>query len=73
MAKTAYIRRHESWQKHAKERLAKGRQPAKFKDWQVEPTYIQAMTQQTPKSQLKAAGIDWEKDKPSKRLSRKKK
>ena len=30
---SAYIKRHESWQKYAKKELDAGRKPIKFKDW----------------------------------------
>ena len=68
-----YIDHHLSWQKYAKKELAAGRRPTKFKDWKVSPVYFRGVSKQTPESRLKAAGIDWEKDRPSARLKRSKK
>jgi len=63
-----YIKRHKSWQKYAKKELAAGRKPIKFKDWKPSDT----TRTKDVKSQLKRAGIDWKKDKPSARLKRSK-
>lgn len=67
-----YLDRHLSWQKYAEKEINAGRQPTKFKDWKVSPVYFRGIVKQTDKSRLKAAGIDWEKDKPSARLKRSK-
>ena len=37
-----------------------------------EPVYFKGIKRQSPESRLKDAGIDWNKDKPSARLLRKK-
>jgi hypothetical protein len=66
------LQRHRSWQKHAEKELAAGRKPVKFKDWELESVYFKGMAKQTPESRLKAAGVDWEKDKPSARMRGKK-
>ena len=68
-----YKERHKSWQKYADKELKAGRRPTKFKDYKLQDVYMRGITSQTPESQLKAAGIDWEKEKPSARLTRSKK
>jgi len=67
-----YIERHKKYQKYANKELDAGRKPIKFKDYGIEDTYFKGMSKQTPESRLKAAGINWEKDKPSAKLKRKK-
>jgi hypothetical protein len=67
-----YIDRHLSWQKYANKEIKAGRKPTKFEDWKVSPVYFKGISEQTYESQLKRAGIDWEKDKPSARLKRSK-
>lgn len=73
MADEARLKRHRVWQKYADKELAAGRRPTKFKDYKLEETYLRGVNRQSIESQLKAAGIDWEKDKPSARLQRSKK
>lgn len=85
-----YEERHRMWTTYANKELKAGRKPIKFKDYDVEPTYFNMISKQTPESRLemkpnpktvrtkaiesglKAAGVDWEKDKPSTKLRRKK-
>jgi hypothetical protein len=73
MAQEARLQRHRTWQKYAEREIAAGRKPVKFKDYQLESTYFRGVSKQTAESRMKAAGIDWEKDKPSARLQRSKK
>ena len=69
----AHKKKHETWQKYAKAELNAGRKPIKFKDYKAKTSYFGKTANPTTESRLKAAGIDWEKDKPSARLKRKKK
>jgi len=77
---SAYIKRHESWQKYAKKELSLGRKPRPFKDWRkdlkpkkTESVYFKGIKKESYESRLKRAGIDWKKDKPSSKLKRSKK
>lgn len=63
-----YIKKHRAWQSYANAMLDKGKQPIKFKDYNKSNTRTSSI-----KSQLKAAGINWDKDKPTAKLKRKKK
>ena len=69
----AHIKKHKAWQKHAKTEMAAGRKPIKFKDYEAKTVYYGTVASGTAESRLRAAGIDWKKDKPSARLKRKKK
>lgn len=66
----AYIERHKAWQQYAKQELAKGRQPVKFKDWKPQNKKGKNARTKQVESGLKAAGIDWDSDKPTSRLKR---
>lgn len=66
------IKRHKDWQRYANKELDKRKAPIKFKDYTEEPVYYGKFSKPTAESQLKAAGIDWNKDKPTARLTRKK-
>jgi len=71
-----YINRHRKWQAYATKELAHGRKPIKFKDYvaeALEPVYFKGITRPTIEAQLKAAGVDWKKDKPTAKFKRKKK
>lgn len=67
------IEKHRAWQKYANKELDKGRQPTKYKDYETSSSYFRGIKSQTTESRMKAAGIDWDKDKPSAKLTRKKK
>lgn len=65
-----YIARHKAYQKYAEDEMKAGRRPMKMKNFKLESVYMKNIKKPTYESQLKAAGIDWEKDKPSARLKR---
>jgi hypothetical protein len=67
-----YIQRHKAFQKYAEKEMNAGRRPMKFKDFKIEDVYFRGASRPTYESQMKAAGIDWEKEKPSARLKRSK-
>jgi hypothetical protein len=62
-----YIERHKSWQKYAKEKLAKGEKPIPFKHWRtdlkpkekgnMESVYFRGIKRETPESRLAKAGL----------------
>ena len=69
----AHIKKHKSWQNYANKQIKAGKKPIPFKDYEEAPVYYGKISQPTYESRLRAAGIDWKKDKPSARLKRSKK
>lgn len=71
-----YIKRHKDWQSYAKMMLKQGKKPTKFKDYKEpkkEAVYFKHIKRKSPETRLKEAGIDWDRDKPTAKLKRKKK
>lgn len=65
-----YIKKHKAWTAYANKELDAGRKPIKFKDYKTESVYYKGITKPTYESQMKAAGVDWSKDRPTARLKR---